>query len=162
MARDRWDKRAAFVMAAIGSAIGLGNVWRFPYMAYANGGGAFFIPYLIALITTGIPLVALEYYLGVRYQRGPTEAYGFIRKRTNYIGWFALGTAAMITFYYTVVMSWAWNYMFYSIGVDWAGNEKSFFFGNVLGITESIKDLGGMQWYLVLGNVVTWAIIFFA
>jgi NSS family neurotransmitter:Na+ symporter len=160
MARERWDKRAAFVMAAIGSAIGLGNVWRFPYMAYANGGGAFFIPYLIALITTGIPLVALEYYLGVRYQQGPTEAYGFIKKRTNYIGWFALGTAAMITFYYTVVMSWAWNYMFYSIGVDWAGNEKNFFFGNVLGITKSIEDLGGIQWYLVLGNVVTWGVIF--
>jgi NSS family neurotransmitter:Na+ symporter len=160
MARERWDKRAAFIMAAIGSAIGLGNVWRFPYMAYANGGGAFFIPYLIALVTTGIPLVALEYYLGVRYQRGPTEAYDFIRKRTNYIGWFALGTAAMITFYYTVVMSWAWNYMFYSIGVDWAGNEKSFFFTNVLGITDSIKNLGGIQWYLVLGNVVTWIVIF--
>jgi NSS family neurotransmitter:Na+ symporter len=160
MARERWDKRAAFIMAAIGSAIGLGNVWRFPYMAYANGGGAFFIPYLIALITTGIPLVALEYYLGVRYQRGPTEAYGFIKKRTNYIGWFALGTAAMITFYYTVVMSWAWNYIFYSVGVDWAGNEKSFFFTNVLGITDSIKNLGGIQWYLVLGNVVTWTVIF--
>jgi NSS family neurotransmitter:Na+ symporter len=160
MARERWDKRAAFIMAAIGSAIGLGNVWRFPYMAYANGGGAFFIPYLIALVTTGIPLVALEYYLGVRYQRGPTEAYDFIRKRTNYIGWFALGTAAMITFYYTVVMSWAWNYMFHSIGVDWAGNEKSFFFTNVLGITDSIKNLGGIQWYLVLGNVVTWIVIF--
>ena len=44
MARERWDKQAAFIMAAIGSAIGLGNVWRFPYMAYDNGGGAFFIP----------------------------------------------------------------------------------------------------------------------
>jgi NSS family neurotransmitter:Na+ symporter len=160
MARERWDKRAAFIMAAIGSAIGLGNVWRFPYMAYANGGGAFFIPYLIALFTTGIPLIALEYYLGVRYQRGPTEAYDFIKKRTNYIGWFALGTAAMITFYYTVVMSWAWNYMFYSIGVEWAGNEKNFFFSNVLGITDSIKNLGGIQWYLVLGNIVTWTVIF--
>jgi len=160
MARERWGKRAAFVMAAIGSAIGLGNVWRFPYMAYANGGGAFFIPYLIALITTGIPLIALEYYLGVRYQKGPSEAYDYVKKRTNFIGWFALGTAAMITFYYTVVMSWAWNYMFYSIGVDWAGNEKNFFFGNVLGITDSIKNLGGFQWYLVLGNLITWTAIF--
>jgi NSS family neurotransmitter:Na+ symporter len=160
MARERWDRRGAFVMAAIGSAIGLGNVWRFPYMAYTNGGGAFFIPYLIALITTGIPLVALEYYLGVRYQKGPTEAYDHVKKKTNYIGWFALGTAAMITFYYTVVMSWAWNYLYYSIGVDWAGDEKNFFFGNVLGISDSIQHLGGIQWYLVLGNVVTWAVIF--
>ena len=99
MTRERWDKRTAFIMAAIGSAIGLGNVWRFPYMAYANGGGAFFIPYMIALITTGIPLVALEFYLGNRYQKGPTEVYNFVRKNTNYIGWFAIGTTIMITIY---------------------------------------------------------------
>jgi len=160
MARERWDKRAGFVLAAIGSAIGLGNVWRFPYMAYSNGGGAFFIPYLIALITTGIPLIALEYYLGARYQKGPTEAFGLIKKGTNYIGWLALGTAAMITFYYTVVMSWAANYMFHSIGVQWAGKEKDFFFGNVLGITKSIGEIGGIQWHLVLGNLIIWVAIF--
>ncbi len=160
MERDRWHKRSAFVMAAIGSAIGLGNVWRFPYMAYSHGGGAFFIPYLIALLTTGIPLVALEYYLGIRYQRGPTEAYGFVRKNTNYIGWFALGTAAMITCYYCVVISWAWNYMFHSFGVQWAGGEEAFFFQNVLGISDGIGNLAGMRWPLVLGNLITWVVIF--
>ena len=160
MARERWDKRTAFVLAAIGSAIGLGNVWRFPYMAYENGGGAFFIPYLIALITTGIPLVALEYYLGVRAQKGPTEAYDHIRKGSNFIGWFTIGTAAMITFYYTVVMSWAWNYLYYAVGVGWAGKEKDFFFTNVLGISKGIGVLGGTQWMLVIGNLITWGIIF--
>lgn len=161
MARERWDKRAAFVMAAIGSAIGLGNVWRFPYMAYSNGGGAFFIPYLIALITTGVPLVALEYYLGVRYQKGPTEAYGFIRKKANYIGWFALAVAAMITFYYTVIMGWAWDYLFYSIGVKWSGgNAGDFFFGKVLGLSKGINQLGGLQWGVVIGNLLTWISIY--
>ena len=147
-------------MAAIGSAIGLGNVWRFPYMAYSNGGGAFFIPYLIALVTTGIPLVALEYYLGTRYQQGPTEAYGRIRKNTNYIGWFALATAGMITCYYTIIISWAWNYMVHSVGVQWAGDEKNFFFGNVLGLSDAIRTLGGVQWAVVLGNLLTWVVIF--
>lgn len=160
MARERWDKRSGFIMAAIGSAIGLGNVWRFPYIAYANGGGAFLIPYIIALITTGIPLVALEYYLGIRYQRGPTEAYGLIRKKSNYIGWFALCVAAMITCYYTVVMAWTWNYMLYSIGVKWAGIEGDFFFGKVLGLSKGIHQLGGIQWPLVLGNLLTWLAIF--
>lgn len=160
MDRERWDKRSAFVMAAIGSAIGLGNVWRFPYVAYANGGGAFLIPYIIALITTGVPLVALEYYLGIRYQRGPTEAYGFIRKKSNYIGWFALCVATMITFYYTVVIAWAWNYMLYSIGVKWAGIESDFFFGKVLGLSKGIDQLRGIQWPLVLGNFLTWLAIF--
>lgn len=160
MDRERWDKRSAFILAAIGSAIGLGNVWRFPYVAYANGGGAFLIPYIIALITTGIPLVALEYYLGIRYQRGPTEAYGFMRKKSNYIGWFALCVAAMITFYYTIVMAWTWNYMLYSVGVQWAGVEEEFFFRKVLGLSGNISQLGGLQWPLVLGNFLTWLGIF--
>ena len=160
MARERWDKRTAFVVAAIGSAIGLGNIWRFPYMAYSNGGGAFFIPYLIALVTTGTPLIALEYYLGIRCQKGPSKAFDFIRKKTNFIGWLALGTAAMITFYYTVVMSWACNYMFYSIGVDWAGDEKDFFFERVLHVSHDIANLGGIQWHLVFGNFLVWIAIF--
>ena len=160
MARERWDKRSSFIMAAIGSAIGLGNVWRFPYMAYSNGGGAFFIPYLIALITTGIPLVALEYYLGTRYQQGPTEAYGKIRKNTNYIGWFALATSGMITCYYTIIISWAWNYMFYSLGVQWAEKAKNFFYVDVLGMSDAIGALGGIQWPVVLGNLITWVAIF--
>lgn len=160
MARERWDKRTAFIMAAIGSAIGLGNVWRFPYMAYANGGGAFFIPYIIALITTGIPLIALEFYLGNRYQKGPTEAYGFIRKNTNYIGWFAIGTTMIIAFYYAVIMSWAGNYIFHSIGVRWSGNESNFFFSQVLGRSKGIGTLGGVQWQLVLCNLIIWLAIF--
>lgn len=147
-------------MAAIGSAIGLGNVWRFPYMAYSNGGGAFFIPYLIALLTTGIPLVALEYYLGVRYQCGPSEAYANIRKNTNYIGWFSLGIAGMITIYYTVIMGWAWNYIYHSFGVHWAGKEKDFFFKEILKISDGIGQMGGINWPVVFGNLLTWIVIF--
>ncbi|TYB31094.1 MAG: sodium-dependent transporter [Candidatus Mcinerneyibacterium aminivorans] len=160
MARERWEKRSSFILAAIGSAIGLGNVWRFPYMAYSNGGGAFFIPYLIALITTGIPLVALEYYLGARHQLGPSEAYGKVKKNTNFIGWFALGVAGMITFYYAVVMGWAWNYLYHSIGVSWAGNEANFFNKTVLNISKGIYSFGGIEWAVVIGTLLTWIAIF--
>ena len=58
--REQWGTRAGFLLAAIGSAIGLGNIWRFPYVAYENGGGAFLIPYLVALLTAGIPLLILS------------------------------------------------------------------------------------------------------
>ena len=67
-ARETFSKRSVFIMAAIGSAVGLGNIWRFPYVAYQNGGGAFLIPYLCALLTAGIPLLILEYSLGHRYR----------------------------------------------------------------------------------------------
>ena len=57
--RQLWNSRFAFIMAAIGSAVGLGNIWRFPYMCYKHGGGAFFIPFFIAIFTLGIPLLIL-------------------------------------------------------------------------------------------------------
>ena len=64
--RETFSSRRAFMFAAIGSAVGLGNIWRFPYVTYENGGGAFIVPYLVALLTAGIPLLFLDYALGHR------------------------------------------------------------------------------------------------
>ena len=64
--RGAFSSRKVFIFAAIGSAVGLGNIWRFPYVAYENGGGAFIIPYLVALLTAGIPFLFLDYALGHR------------------------------------------------------------------------------------------------
>ena len=71
--REQWGSQVGFLFAAIGSAIGLGNIWRFPGVAYANGGGAFMIPYIVALLTAGIPTLFLDYALGHRY-RGSAPA----------------------------------------------------------------------------------------
>lgn len=79
--REQWATRAGFLLAAIGSAIGLGNIWRFPYVAYENGGGAFLVPYLIALLTAGIPLLILEYTIGHRYRGSPPLAFRGSRGR---------------------------------------------------------------------------------
>ena len=66
--REEWGSKLGFVLAAVGSAAGLGNIWRFPYLVYANGGGAFLIPYFIAIFTAGIPLMILEYTMGHMYK----------------------------------------------------------------------------------------------
>ncbi|MDO5726584.1 MAG: sodium-dependent transporter, partial [Bowdeniella nasicola] len=66
--REQWTGQYGFILAAIGSAVGLGNIWRFPGVAYTNGGGAFLIPYLVALLTAGIPILLLDYSLGHRFR----------------------------------------------------------------------------------------------
>ena len=66
--REQWSGQFGFLMAAIGSAIGLGNIWRFPGVAYSNGGGAFIVPYVIALLAAGIPILLLDYALGHRFR----------------------------------------------------------------------------------------------
>ena len=66
--RESFAGRGAFLIAAIGSAVGLGNIWRFPYVAYSNGGGAFIVPYLVALLTAGIPLLFLDYAVGHKFR----------------------------------------------------------------------------------------------
>src|SRR5210317_478810 len=108
--RERWASRPAFIMAAIGSAIGLGNVWRFPGTAFNNGGGAFFIPYFVALLTAGIPLMIVEYGLGSRFQGGAPKAYRRLGRGFEWIGWWAVLIGLGISIYYCVILAWSWQY----------------------------------------------------
>ena len=117
--RERWGGRLAFIMAAIGSAVGLGNVWRFPYTAFKNGGGAFLIPYFVALLTAGIPIMIVEYALGQRYQRGAPDALARTRPWFRWVGWFAVLVGLTITFYYVAIMGVAWYYLFASPSLAW-------------------------------------------
>ncbi len=109
--RERWTSRQAFILAAIGSAVGLGNVWRFPYVAYANGGGAFFIPYFVALLTAGIPLLILEMGLGQMMQASAPESLKKANPHGEWVGWFALLVGAVISCYYAVIMAYSWEYL---------------------------------------------------
>ncbi len=154
--RDIWESRASFILASIGSAIGLGNIWRFPYVCYANGGGAFLIPYLIALLTTGIPVMILEFSLGHKFYKPAPMAFGNIKKGFEILGWFALLIGFGIVTYYAVVMGWCFNYLGFSINLAWGQDTQTFFFNQFLNISESPMQFGGIQWMIVLGLFLTW------
>lgn len=158
--RERWDSRSVFVLAAIGSAIGLGNVWRFPYIAYNNGGGAFLIPYFFALLVAGIPILILEMGLGQLMQGGAPTALRKVKKWFEPVGWFAILVASVITFYYCAIMAWSLNYLVHSFTLQWAGQEEVFFAGEILNRSSGPAEIGSISWPLLLGLAVTWGLIY--
>jgi neurotransmitter:Na+ symporter, NSS family len=149
-----------FIMAAIGSAIGLGNVWRFPYVCYANGGGAFLIPFFIALFTAGIPLMILEFSLGHRTQKSAPEAFKKINKKFEWVGWWTSFIPFLIALYYVVVMAWCFSYMVYAINLRWGTQADQFFLTNFLGITGNPSIFGSISIPVVLGLIAIWTLVF--
>lgn len=147
------------MLASIGSAIGLGNIWRFPYVCYECGGGAFLIPFLVALLTAGIPLMVLEYSVGHKFSKPAPLALGSLKKGFEILGWFALLVGFGISTYYAVIMGWAFNYLGYSFNLAWGENTQAFFFNQFLKISESPLQLGSVQWMIALGLVLTWIAI---
>jgi NSS family neurotransmitter:Na+ symporter len=147
-------------MAAVGSAVGLGNVWRFPYVAYESGGGAFLIPYFIALFTAGIPMLILEMGLGQRMQRGAPGAFGAIKKQLQWFGWWAAGLSAGIVIYYSTILAWSWIYLWHSLKLSWEGRAEQFFIQEILQRSSGPAELGTPIWYLVLGMFLTWLAIY--
>ena len=158
--RQLWSSRTAFLLAAIGSAVGLGNLWRFPFIAYKNGGGAFLIPYFIALLTTGIPLLLAEYAFGARSKAGAPHAMRKISPKVEWVGWWAILTGFVILTYYMAVMAWSWFYTVKSFSTPWVGDAKTYFYNSVLHISKGPMELGGLVWPLVIAALATWIIIY--
>ena len=157
--KEYWNTRFAFVMAAIGSAVGLGNVWRFPYVCYENGGGAFLIPYFVALFTAGIPLMILEFSVGHWARSAPPNAFKKIGKKWEWAGWWAVLVPFVIALYYVVVMAWCFSYMIYSLDLRW-GSQASTFFKNFLGDTGTPEIFGSISIPVVLGLIAVWLCVF--
>ncbi|NLV80549.1 MAG: sodium-dependent transporter [Rhodococcus sp.] len=152
--REMWSGRSVFIMAAIGSAVGLGNIWRFPYVAYENGGGAFLIPYLIALLTAGIPLLFVDYALGHKFRGSPPLAFRRFARGSEFLGWWQVFVCFVIGVYYAVIVAWAACYTYFSITEQWGDDPEAFFLEEFLHI-DSAASFGldfvpGVTWPLLL------------
>ncbi|GAA1226481.1 sodium-dependent transporter [Prauserella halophila] len=130
--RGGFTSRRVFILAAIGSAVGLGNIWRFPYVAYENGGGAFILPYLVALLTAGIPFLLLDYGLGHRFRGSAPLSFARARKRSEALGWWQVLICFFIAVYYAAVLAWAVRYTFFSVNKAWGDDPETFFFEDFL------------------------------
>lgn len=162
--RNTWQSRTGFILAAIGSAVGLGNIWRFSYLTYENGGGAFLIPYLIALLTAGIPLLILEFGIGHERFGSAPLAFHKISPRWEWLGWWPLlFTMFGIVLYYSVVIAWCLDYLVYAATLAWGDDPNRFFFETFLQVSGSPFEIGSIRPPILLALlgvwVLNWAII---
>lgn len=156
---DGWGSRSGFVLAAVGSAVGLGNIWRFPYVAYDNGGGAFLVPYLFALVTAGLPLLVLEYAIGHRFRASAPLSFRRLDRRAEWLGWWQVAVGFVISSYYAVVLAWAAAYTWFSIDLAWGDDPEAFFLNEYLQAPDAPGALGGLVPGVAVPLLVVWAAV---
>ncbi|RZN38403.1 MAG: sodium-dependent transporter [Methanophagales archaeon ANME-1-THS] len=115
MPREKWSSRIGFLLAGIGSAVGLGNVWRFPYIAGQNGGGAFLIPYVISVVLLGIPLMILEFAVGRHFKGSIVSSLKRIRKELRWVGMIVMIVSALVLSYYLVITGWTLAFFLFTL-----------------------------------------------
>ncbi|MBE9536760.1 MAG: sodium-dependent transporter [Proteobacteria bacterium] len=155
--RGQWKSEFGFVLAAVGSAIGLGNIWRFSYMAYENGGGAFMIPYIFALLTAGIPLLILEFGIGHERIGSAPLAFAKINRRWEWLGWWAVIFVMFgIVLYYTVIIAWCLNFFKYSFTLAWGDDTQKFFLEEFLQLSDSPFPTGNVRTPIIVSLAIIW------
>ncbi len=143
--RASWGSRSTFILAAIGSAVGLGNAWRFPGLAAKFGGGAFLLVYVIAMLVIGVPLLTMEVSLGRHVHKGAPGAMKSMRKGAEWVGWAATSNAFFIATYYAVVFAWVllmFGLSFKFAGMTGDSEAASNLFTNTIQTTGEVKDFG--------------------
>ncbi len=126
--RESWGSQLGFIMAAIGFSVGLGNIWRFPYLTGANGGGAFLLVYLLLAVAIGIPLFTAEIALGRRVQKTPLAGMRDLagpRSPWRAIGWLGVGAAFLIQSYYQLIMGWIVAHLAHAVGPGFTETDST-------------------------------------
>ncbi|XP_042783439.1 sodium- and chloride-dependent transporter XTRP3 isoform X3 [Panthera tigris] len=179
-ARPLWANPLQFVFACISYAVGLGNVWRFPYLCQMYGGGSFLVPYIIMLVVEGMPLLYLELAVGQRMRQGSIGAWRTISPYLGGVGLASVVVSFFLSMYYNIINAWAFWYLFHSFQdpLPWSvcplnGNrtgydeecEKAtstqyFWYRKTLNISPSIQDSGGVQWEQGLCLLLAWLVVY--
>ncbi|XP_072536741.1 sodium-dependent neutral amino acid transporter B(0)AT3-like [Salminus brasiliensis] len=178
--RPKWDNKVQYLLTCIGFAVGLGNVWRFPYLCQVYGGGAFLIPYLIALVFEGLPLLHMELAIGQRLRMGSIGVWTSISPYLLGVGVASMTVSFLVGLFYNTILAWVLWYFFHSfqnplpwehcpVNANRTGYleecEKStavnyFWYRETLNITPNIEISGDPQWWLVVCLASAWCIVY--
>ena len=158
---NQWGSTLTFILAMIGSAVGLGNIWRYPYVLYSSGGGAFFVPYILAIILMGIPILFLEYGIGFKFKSSFAKTITQIDSRWQFLGWFVPVCLLTVMIYYSSLLSFDGIYIFLSMFKAW-GADPNFYYTSTL--TQSTTCVSGILHFLPiigLAILIVWALVWF-
>lgn len=179
-ARPSWDNPMQFILACVSYAVGLGNVWRFPYLCQMHGGGGFLIPYFIMLVLEGVPLFYMELAIGQKMRLGSIGAWTAISPYLGGVGLASVVTSLYLCLYYNIINAWSFWYLFHSFQsvlpwavcpinanrtapveeCDKASPTQYFFYRETLNISSSIEENGGIHTGQALCFLLTWVITY--
>ncbi|XP_061072648.1 sodium- and chloride-dependent GABA transporter 2-like [Conger conger] len=189
--RGQWGSKVEFLLAVAGNIVGLGNVWRFPYLCYKNGGGAFLVPYLVFAVTCGIPLFLLETAMGQYTQEGGITCWRKLCPLAEGVGYGGQLIQLYSCMSYIIILAWALFYLYFSFSselpwascsntwnsdhcvdfsnqnltANWTNNSSSaaieFWERRVLLISGGIEEVGSVRWELLLCLITMWVICYF-
>lgn len=182
--RQAWDSKWQYIFMVISYAVGLGNVWRFPYLVQQHGGGAFLIPYLIMLFAEGMPILYLEFAIGQKMQKGTVIVWNEINPLLGGIGLASAVTSFNVAIYYNAIIMWCFFYLFHSFQspLPWAtcptefneaenktveieecvkgGSTSYFWYRNALDVSPDLSSPDGIKWKMLLCLIFAWCIVY--
>uniref|UniRef100_W5M1P1 Transporter n=1 Tax=Lepisosteus oculatus TaxID=7918 RepID=W5M1P1_LEPOC len=178
--RPLWDNQMQFFLACVSYAVGLGNVWRFPYLCQMHGGGGFLIPYLVMLVVEGIPLFYMELAVGQQMRLGSIGAWRAINPYLGGVGIASVVTSIYLSMYYNVINAWAFWYLFHSFQtvLPWAecpvnrnltgyveecersSATEYFWYRETLNITSSMDETGNVHMGQALCLLLAWLVVY--
>ena len=181
--QSQWNSRTAFLLSMIGAAVGLGNIWRYSYVVYTNGGGTFLIPYLIAILIMGIPFLIMEYGVGFRHK----DSYSNILKgihpkleylswitvfivfsvvlkgihpKLEYLSWITVFIVFSVVVYYLVIVAWDLVYIGSSFNFSWGSDTALYFIKNVGG-SSNLSNMTQILIPTAISMVIIWFLVWF-
>lgn len=177
VARAGWNSKIEYFLAQVGFSVGLGNVWRFPYLCHQNGGGAFLLLYILLMLVVGIPLFFLELAAGQAIRQGSIGVWKYISPRLSGIGYSSCVVCFFVALYYNVILAWSLFYLGNSFQspLPWeqcpievnatvkecemSSPTSYFWYRKALDITDSIDETGSFNPYIVCCLLGAWTIV---
>ncbi|XP_042317833.1 sodium-dependent neutral amino acid transporter B(0)AT3-like [Sceloporus undulatus] len=178
--RPKWDNKLQYLLSCIGFAVGFGNVWRFPYLCQTYGGGAFLIPYVIALVFEGIPIFHLELAIGQCLRKGSIGVWTQISPYLGGLGYACMMVSFLVSVYYNMILAWVTWYFVNSFRnpLPWSSCPQDaskpelieechkstatnfFWYRHTLHISADITQSGPLLWWLVLCLAICWIVVY--